>query len=61
MKIGNIDACINNPENSSATKVSGHIASDFSIFTISSFTSVEKKHEAFWGKDCVKKFFESLR
>ena len=47
MKIGNIDACINNPENSSATNVSGHIASDFSISTISSFTSVEKKHEAF--------------
>ena len=29
--------------------------------TISSFRSREKKHDAYRGKDCMKKFFESLR
>ena len=36
-KIEKIDACKNNPENSSTTKVSEHIPSSFSISTISSF------------------------
>ena len=32
-----IDGCKNNPEESSTTKVSEHIPSGFSMFTISSF------------------------
>ena len=35
--IENTDGCKNNPENSSATKVSKDIASGFSMSTISSF------------------------
>ena len=49
----------NNLENSSATKLGEHIL--FSIFKISSFKSIENKHDVYRGKDCMKKFCESLR
>ena len=39
------DGCKKNPENSSTTKASQHIPSGFSKSTISSFTSVEIKHD----------------
>ena len=55
------DRCKNNPQNSSTTKVSKHIASGFSMSTISSFRSIENKHDVYRGKDCMKKFCESLR
>ena len=59
--IEKIDGCKNNPENSSTTKVSEHIRSGFSMSTISSFRSIENKHDVYRGKDCMKKFSESLR
>ena len=43
------------------TKVSEHIPSGFSMTTISSFKNVEHKHDVYKGKDCMKKFCESLR
>ena len=46
---------------SSPTKVSEHILSDFSMYTISSFRSMENKDDVYRGKDCKKKFCESLR
>ena len=55
------DGCKNSPENSFTTKVNKHIPSDFSISTISSFKSIEKKHDVCRGKDCMKKFCKSLR
>ena len=59
--IEEIDGYKNNPENSSTTKVSKHIPSGFSMSTISSFRSIENKHDVYRGKDCMKKFCESLR
>ena len=59
--IEKINECKNNPGNSSTTKVSEHIPSDFSICIISSLRSIENKHDAYRGKDCMKKFCESLR
>ena len=59
--IEKIDGCKNNPENSSATKVSKHIPSGFSVPTISSFRSIEKKHDVYRGKKCMKKLCEFLR
>ena len=53
--------CKNNPQNSSATKVSEHIPSGFSMSKISSFRSIENKHDVFRGKDCMKRFCEFLR
>ena len=43
------DGCENNSENSSTTKVSKHIPSDFSISTISSFRTIENKHNVYRG------------
>ena len=51
----------NNPENSSIIKVSKHIPSGFSMSITSSFRSIENKHDIYRGKDCMKKFCESLR
>ena len=58
--IEKIDKCKNNPENSSTTKVSKHIPSGFSMSTISTFRSIENKHDIYRGKDCMKKFCEFL-
>ena len=55
------DGCKNNPENSSTTKVRKHISSGFSMSTISSFRSIENKHDVYKGKNCMKKFCEFLR
>ena len=46
-----IDGGKNNPENSSTSKVSEHIPSGFSMSTISSFRSIENKHDVYRGKD----------
>ena len=53
------DASKNNPENSSATKVSKHIPWGFSMFTISLFKIIENKHDVYQSKDCMKKFCDS--
>ena len=50
------DWCKNNPENSSTTKVSEHIPPDFWMSIISSFKSIEKKHDVYRGKDYKKVF-----
>ena len=55
------DGCKNNPENSSTTKVTEHILSEFSMSTISSFRSIRNKHDVYRSKDCVIKFFEFWR
>ena len=59
--IEKIDGCKNIPENSSTTKVSEHIPSSSSMSIISSFRSIESEHAVYRGKDCIKKFCESLR
>ena len=59
--IEKIDGCKNNPRNSSTTKVSKHIPLGFSMSTISSFRSIENKHNVYRGKDFVIKFCEYLR
>ena len=59
--IEKIDGCKNNPENLSTIKVSEHIPSGFSMYTISSFRSIENKHDVYRGNDCMKKFCEFFR
>ena len=59
--IEKIDECENNAEISSTAKISEHILSDFSVSTISSFKSIENKHDVYRGKDCTKTFCESLK
>ena len=60
-RIQKIDGCNHNPESSSTAKVSEHILSGFSMYKISSFRSIENKHNVSRGKYCMKKFCESLR
>ena len=55
------DGCKNNAENSSTAKVSETIPSGFSMSTISSFRSIENKHDVYRDKDCMKKFCKFLR
>ena len=43
--IEKIDGCKNNPENAAASNVCEHIPSGFSVSTISSFRSIETKHD----------------
>ena len=54
--IEKIDGCKNNPENSSTTKVSKHILPGFPVSTISSFRTIEYKHDVYRGKDYMNKF-----
>ena len=49
--IEKIDGCKNNPKNTSTSKVGEHIPSAFSMNAISSFRSIEKKHDVYRGKD----------
>ena len=56
-----IDGCKNYPKNSFKTKVSEHIPSAFLMSTISSFKSIQNKHDVYRGKDFMKNFYESLR
>ena len=57
-KIEKIYGCKNSSENSSTTKLSNHIPSDYSKSTVSLFRSIENKHDVYRGKDCKKKFWE---
>ena len=59
--IEKIEWCKNNPKISSTTKLCEHIPSGFSMSTISSFRTIENKHDVYRGKDCMKKFSEFLR
>ena len=45
--IEQINGCKNYPENSLTTKVGKHIPSGFSMSTISSFKSIENKHDIY--------------
>ena len=56
-----IDGCANNPEKSSTTQIGEHIACGYSMSTIWGFDHIENNHTLYRGKDCMKKFFSSLR
>ena len=56
-----INRCSNNPESSSTAKIGEHIPCGYSVSTIWAFDSIENKHTLYCGKDCMKKFCESLR
>ena len=58
--IENVCECKNNPESPSTTKVSEHIPSGFSKSLLSSLKTIENNHDVNKGKDCIKRFYESL-
>ena len=53
--IEQINGCKTNHENSPTTKVNEHVGPGFSMSTISSFKSIEKKHDVYRDKECRKK------
>ena len=56
-----MSTCINNPNESSTTKISKHTSSGYSIFTHCSFDKSKTKLNYYRGKDCMKKFSKDLR
>ena len=56
-----IDRFKKNHENSSTTNVSKQIPSGFSMPTISSFRSIENKHDIYKDKDCMKKLWKKFK
>ena len=52
---------INNPNESSTTKINKHIPSGYSIFTSCSFDESKNKLNYYRGKDCMKKFCKDLK
>ena len=56
-----MSTCINNPNESSTTKINNHIPSGYSIFTSCSFDESKNKLNYYRGNDCMKKFCEDLR
>ena len=56
-----MSTCINNPNESSTTKINKHTPSGYSIFTQCSFDESKNKLNYYRGKDCMKKFSKELR
>ena len=56
-----MSTCINNPNESSTTKINKHTPSGYSIFTHCSFDKSKNKLNYYRGKDCTKKFSKDLR
>ena len=50
-----------NPEKSSTTKIGKHVPCGYLISTIWVFDLIENNHSLYRGKNCLKKFCESLR
>ena len=56
-----MSTCINNPNESSTTKINKHTPSGYSIFTSCSFDKSKNKLNYYRGKDCIKKFCKDLK
>ena len=56
-----MSTCINNPNESSATKINKHTPWGYPIFTRCSFDKSKNKLNYYRGKDCMKKFSKDLR
>ena len=53
-----MSTCINNPNESSTTKINKHTPSGYSIFTHCSFDKSKNKLNYCRGKDCMKSFLK---
>ena len=59
--IRKIDRCKNNPEKYLTRKISEYIPCQYLMSTVCGFNHLENKHILYRGKDCMKKFSDSLR
>ena len=56
-----MSTCINNPNESSTTKINKHTQSGYLIFTSCSFDESKNKLNYYSGRDCMKKFCKDLK
>ena len=56
-----MSTCINNPNESSTTKINKHTPSGYSVFTHCLFDKSKNRLNYYRGKDCMKKFCKDLR
>ena len=56
-----MNTCINNPNESSTTKINKHTPSGYSTFASCSFDESKNKLNYYRGKDCMKKFCKDLK
>ena len=56
-----MSTCINNPNESSTTKINKHTPSGYSIFTHYSIYKSKNKLNCYRGKDCMENFSKDLR
>ena len=56
-----MSTCINNPNESSTTKINKHVPSGYSIFTHCSFDESKNKLNYYRKDDCMNKFCKDLR
>ena len=56
-----MSTCINNPNESSTTKINKHMPSGYSIFTSCSSDESKNKLNYYRGKDCMKRFCKDLK
>ena len=56
-----MSTCINNPNESSNTKINKHTPSGYSIFNSCSFDESKNNLNYYRGKDCMKKFCKDLK
>ena len=56
-----MSTCINNPNESSTTKINKHTPSGYSTLTSCSFDKWKNKLNYYRGKDCMKKFCKDLK
>ena len=56
-----MSTCINNPNESSTTKINKHPPSGYSLFTSCSFDESKNKLNYYRGKDCMTKFCKDLK
>ena len=56
-----MSTCMNNPNESSTTKINKHTPSGYSTFTSCSFDESKNKLNYYRGKNCMKKFCKDLK
>ena len=57
----NVVGCKKNHEKSYTTRGGEHILSGFSMTTVLSFKDIKNEHYAYLDKNCMKRFFKSIR
>ena len=61
LDICNVVGCKKNHEKSYTTRGGEHILSGFSMTTVLSFKDIKNEHYAYLDKNCMKRFFKSIR